>query len=1280
MVSITSPAAGAQVPALVRVFATVSQGVEPMTVRMSVLGGPVQATLARPPYVANLDLSDVAENAVTLLAEVTDANGRRAQARVAVTVDPTRDQGDMPPRVRLVYPLQGGDVCGSLEVQASAGDDKGVTAVRFYLDGTLVNTLTAPPYRWLWDSSKAKAGAHSLAAEALDTAGRSALDSIQVQVAAAAGKPCDNLPSVVLVSPESNAVVQGEVLLAAEASDDVGVERVQFFVDGSMLVDDASVPHQAIWDSDLFSEGLHLIRALARDTAGQTGKAEVSVTVDRTPPTVRFIAPMDGARVSGTTNVVVEPMDANGVAAVALSVFRAGALVAELGTVTKAPFERKWDTSSLAAGSYELRATAWDRVGLRTTVALRVALGLAMGQTCTRATQCESGYCADGVCCDTNCAGTCYSCALAGSPGICAPLKNADDPGVCDGTRTCNVSGRCVKKGGQTCALSSDCVSGFCVDGVCCDGACTGPCQSCSQSGSVGTCSPVISASDPGTCSGASSCDSEGRCIGALGTTCTGASVCASGFCVDGVCCDSACTGACMACNKTGLAGRCTAVSLNVEDPGCVAPNVCDGAGNCRKAKAQACAASAECASGYCVDGVCCSAACNGSCMTCNAPTSVGTCAQVRSAPDPDSCDGLCSATGFCAAKLGIACTSGGGCSSGYCVDGVCCEGSCSGTCRACNVPGQLGACAVVAANDDVGTCSGTRTCSATGVCAARAGQTCTDGATCASGFCVDGVCCDTTCAGTCMACNVTGKSGTCSATAVGTTDAACSATQACDGVGACKKAKGQACTAGSECASGACPAGTCCADANCTPSYAWSAVFSGTSTSAASGTLSVAAIDSNTVVMGHFLVNSDLDIGSGVDLRTTSATSTFVTRLGVQQQTIWARVLGSTGLVGGRAVVVAGSSIYVTGLFSGTADFDPGPGSANHTAVGTYDGFIVKLDGDGNLVWARVLPGGSTSSIVTPTGLSVGSDGSLAIIGTLSGTADLDPGPGVDSRSSSNGTGFIVKLNAAGEWQWSRQVSTPAAFVYQSSSVYDVSLTADGSVIYGGGFTGTVDLDPTAGQDARTAVAGGDAFITKLASDGSYAWSRTAGGPGSEAATAMALADGTILMVGSYTSAGVVFQGQNQSLVQSNNGMFLVHYASDGSHLGTRIVAGTSTSRVVPRRVFRAGTGALVAGYFSGTVDFDPGAGLLSKTNTVAGTSGGQEFVARYTADGDVLWVIPILGAGEASVPSAAFLADGGLAVGDTMVGSADMDPGPASDVKGVASQQAGWISHYTP
>jgi hypothetical protein len=91
-------------------------------------------------------------------------------------------------------------------------------------------------------------------------------------------------PTVTLTAPAAGATVSGTAALTATASDDVGVVDVRFTVDGTAVGSpDTSSPYSLTWDSATVANGTRVLRAVARDAAGNsTTSAPVSVTVSNT--------------------------------------------------------------------------------------------------------------------------------------------------------------------------------------------------------------------------------------------------------------------------------------------------------------------------------------------------------------------------------------------------------------------------------------------------------------------------------------------------------------------------------------------------------------------------------------------------------------------------------------------------------------------------------------------------------------------------------------------------------------------------------------------------------------------------------------------------------------------------------------------------------------------------------------------------------------------------------------------------------------------------------------
>jgi hypothetical protein len=94
--------------------------------------------------------------------------------------------------------------------------------------------------------------------------------------------PIDLTPPLIdLTAPAANATVTRLVTVTANASDNVGVVRVQFKLDGVNLgLEDALAPFSLQWDTTTTSSGPHTLTAVAFDAAGnQTTSAPIAVTV-----------------------------------------------------------------------------------------------------------------------------------------------------------------------------------------------------------------------------------------------------------------------------------------------------------------------------------------------------------------------------------------------------------------------------------------------------------------------------------------------------------------------------------------------------------------------------------------------------------------------------------------------------------------------------------------------------------------------------------------------------------------------------------------------------------------------------------------------------------------------------------------------------------------------------------------------------------------------------------------------------------------------------------------
>ncbi|XXF77002.1 Ig-like domain-containing protein [Myxococcaceae bacterium GXIMD 01537] len=300
------------------------------------------------PYMMNWDARVYPDGIYTLTVRAVDDAGRSAEsAPVQVRVD------RHPPTVALTAPAGGSQWAGPLTLSASASDDVGVTQVDFYAGGQWVGRATREPYAVEWDPTGYPSGGYALTAIASDAAGNTAQSAyVQVWV--------DSLPpSVAIASPPAGSVVKGQVVLAANASDNRGVTRVDFYLGTTLLGSALSEPFLLNWDTTAWGDGSYTLSARAFDALGNMGESMQSpVHISNTPPTVTLTAPAPGATVGGVLTLSASASDTLGIQGVE---FYAGSTW--VGTDTSAPYSVSWDTRKLANGSYTLTAWAYNLAG-----------------------------------------------------------------------------------------------------------------------------------------------------------------------------------------------------------------------------------------------------------------------------------------------------------------------------------------------------------------------------------------------------------------------------------------------------------------------------------------------------------------------------------------------------------------------------------------------------------------------------------------------------------------------------------------------------------------------------------------------------------------------------------------------------------------------------------------------------------------------------------------------------------------------------------------------------
>ncbi len=320
------------------------------------------ATDTTSPYSTTWTTSALANGSYVLKAVVTDGAGNATtSSTVTVTVN---NPDTTAPTVSLTAPAANATITnGSSTLTATATDNIGVTSVSFYQGATLIGSDATSPYSVTWNTSALANGSYALTARASDAAGNIATSAtVNVTVA----NPDITAPTVSLTTPTAG-TVSGSVSLAANASDTVGVTSVAFYYGSTLIGSDSTSPYTATWNTTTVANGTYALTARASDAAGNVGTSTaVSVTVnnivaDTTAPTVTLTAPSAGT-ITGTTTLSATASDNVGVAKV--DFYYGTTLIA---SDTTSSYGTTWNTTTIANGSYVLKAIAYDAAGNSTT-------------------------------------------------------------------------------------------------------------------------------------------------------------------------------------------------------------------------------------------------------------------------------------------------------------------------------------------------------------------------------------------------------------------------------------------------------------------------------------------------------------------------------------------------------------------------------------------------------------------------------------------------------------------------------------------------------------------------------------------------------------------------------------------------------------------------------------------------------------------------------------------------------------------------------------------------
>ncbi len=343
------------------------------------------------PYVCAWDTTALTDGSHRLRARATDATGLTSTSEPVTT---TVANG-----FAVLLSDPGGVVRGPVMLTATPVHAPGPVAVRFeYAEsgGTswaTACTATSSPYTCTWESSAVRDEGYDLRAVATTSGSTNTLTAISDRVEEVS---LDNAaPRVTLRDPGSP--LRGTVRFVALAEDDLtGVEHVviQHAVAGTgawqELCSVSQEPYACTADTVGLSDGAHAFRAVATDSAGNTGASAVvgDRVVDNTVASVALDDP--GEVLHGQVRLSASAASTAGIGSVRFQHAPAGSSGwVEACTDDTEPYACAWDTSTVGNGLLDLRAVLVDPSGRL--VFSEVIAGVRVDNTPLRAFDVQTG-------------------------------------------------------------------------------------------------------------------------------------------------------------------------------------------------------------------------------------------------------------------------------------------------------------------------------------------------------------------------------------------------------------------------------------------------------------------------------------------------------------------------------------------------------------------------------------------------------------------------------------------------------------------------------------------------------------------------------------------------------------------------------------------------------------------------------------------------------------------------------------------------------------------------
>lgn len=414
-----------------------------------------------------------------------------------------------------------------------------------------------------------------------------------------------------------------------------------------------------------------------------------------------------------------------------------------------------------------------------------------------------------------------------------------------------------------------------------------------------------------------------------------------------------------------------------------------------------------------------------------------------------------------------------------------------------------------------------------------------------------------------------------------------------------------------------------------------------------------------NIFATGYFSDTVDFDPGAGIwKLAPAGQSDMFISKMNGAGEFQWARQIGGAEWEQGSSITLDGEgNIYITGGFQGIVDFNPDTGISDTlflNATGTsFDIFVLKLNPDGTLIWAKQFGGNNTDfghAIIAD------NESSVYVTGRFIDVADFNPD--IDDTYYLNSSGFedvfICKLDSTGSFNWAMKLGEGD---YDSGE--SIKVDRDNNVYAAGGFSGTVDFDPGTGIFNLTSSSGSlDSYVLKLSKDGNFLWARHFESPLWDYTPAIELDDpGHVYCAGGFQGTIDVDPGPGvaDTCYFYSGGSYICKLDTSGDFLWAKHFQGECKILSIDLDDY---ANVYTTGDFNQTVDFDPDD---NDTFILSGYDS-DVFISKLDSAGEFLWVAQLAGYQTYEVGLALSLFNENVYCAGVFTGTVDFNPDTAA------------------